>query len=87
MFSMSEKYSEYKKRRFVLNCEKFIRSSAVSNEEIEGFLGSLRSEQQKWLVTYLQEPKEWQGCVGYPTFVLLDKYGEASGEARYATSD
>lgn len=26
---------------------------------------------------------EWQCCVGYPTFVLLDKYGEA----RYATSD
>lgn len=42
------------------------------------FLGKLGDHK-----VYLQEPKEWQGCVGYPTFVLLDKYGEA----RYATSD
>lgn len=53
MFSMSEKYSEYKKRRFVLNCEKFVRSLAVPDEKIEGFLRSLSSEQQKWLVTFV----------------------------------
>lgn len=30
-----------------------------------------------------QVPNEWQGCVGLPTFVLVDKYGEA----RYAIDD
>ena len=30
-----------------------------------------------------QVPNEWQGCVGLPTFVLVDKYGEA----RLATPD
>ena len=42
------------------------------------FLGKLGGHK-----VYLQDPKEWQGCVGLPTFVLLDKYGEA----RYATPD
>ena len=42
------------------------------------FLGKLGDHK-----VYLQEPKEWQGYVGCPTFVLLDKYGEA----RYATPD
>lgn len=32
---------------------------------------------------YLQYPHRWQGCVGYPTFVLVDK----DGNAQYATHD
>ena len=32
---------------------------------------------------YLQYPNKWQGYVGFPTFVLVDK----EGNARYATHD
>ena len=42
------------------------------------FLGYLNNQK-----VYIQNPNRWQGCVGYPTFVLVDK----DGNTRYATHD
>jgi len=53
MLSLSEKYSEFKRKSFILNCQKFVKSLTVSNEEIESFFDDLSEEQEKWLVTFV----------------------------------